>query len=297
MVSFSTAPSGRTSLREPDARAPLPLELVTASDQTAQRYPSAREPRRAPRLLSVLPDWAVRVTRAAWRWSSGPRGDAASLGAWAERAWVAIWHPIVQLFARAGISPDAVTITGAGLTAGAALLLGCGVLGAGGCLYLVAASLDLVDGHLARLTGTASAAGAFLDSTLDRLGELLALGALAFHFRDSPAVLAAALTASGASVLVSYARARGEALGATAAASTGRMQRPERVALLGAPCLLSPLAGTLLGPGAATALVGGSLGFLAALTALSAVARCRAIVRALRLADEAAVASHWPRTV
>ena len=132
----------------------------------------------------------------------------------------------------------------------AALLLGLGWLSLGGWVFLAAGSLDFVDGRVARATGRASRAGAFLDSTLDRVGELLVFGGLAVTFRDSPALLAA-LAAAGASLLVSYARARGEALGAGEAAKVGGMQRPERVVVTGVACALSPLADAAFGAGPA----------------------------------------------
>jgi phosphatidylglycerophosphate synthase len=159
-----------------------------------------------------------------------------------------------------------------------------GHISTGGWCYLFAASLDLVDGRVARATGRASKAGAFLDSTLDRLAELAIFAGLAVHFRAGPALFAA-LGAASASVMVSYARARGEALGAGEAAKVGGMQRPERVVLTGLPCALAPLADFRFGAGAGDVVVGGALALLAVLTAVTAGHRFGAIWRALRAAE------------
>jgi CDP-diacylglycerol--glycerol-3-phosphate 3-phosphatidyltransferase len=121
------------------------------------------------------------------------------------------------------------------------------------------------------------------------VGELLVLGGLAVTFRGSP-VLYAALAAAGASLLVSYARARGEALDAGDAAKVGGMQRPERVVVTGVACALSPLADAAWGAGAGRAVVGTALAVLAALATATAVWRTWAIYRALRAAEPLPVA-------
>ena len=135
-------------------------------------------------------------------------------------------------------SPTAVTLLGFGVTVVAACLVGFGWLLAGGIVFLVGSGLDLMDGALARLTGTESPFGALLDSLFDRLGEAslflgLAIYALRADFSDDRllffvTVLLLALIFSQA---VSYLRARGEGLGVFTRA--GVMTRPERVVLLG----------------------------------------------------------------
>lgn len=126
--------------------------------------------------------------------------------------WIWLWRPVERVCLRLGISPDAITLASTFIAAGAAILIGFHWTSLGGWVYLAGASLDFIDGRVARATGRASRAGAFLDSTLDRVAELLVFGGLAVAFRSSP-VLFAALAAAGASLLVSYARARGESLG------------------------------------------------------------------------------------
>jgi len=195
--------------------------------------------------------------------------------------WVWLWGPVERACVRLGVPPNAITLASTAFAGIAAVLLASGRLSVGGWVYLFGASLDLVDGRVARAQGRSSTAGAFLDSTLDRVAELLVFAGLAIRFRDT-ATLYAVLAAAGASVLVSYARARGEALGAGREASVGGMQRAERVVLTGLPCALSPLFDALLGAGTGQFAVQCALGVLAAATSLTALRRGHAIWRALR---------------
>ncbi len=195
--------------------------------------------------------------------------------------WLWLWRPVERTCLRFGIAPDAITVASTVVAAVAAVLLGFHWLSLGGWVFLFGASLDFIDGKVARATGRVSPAGAFLDSTLDRVGELFVFGGLAVAFRGS-AVLFAALAAAGASMLVSYARARGEALGAGDAAKVGGMQRPERVVVTGLACALSPLADLLWRPGADLLVVGTALVGLAVLTTATAARRTWVIYWTLR---------------
>lgn len=104
----------------------------------------------------------------------------------------------------------------------------------GGVFILVSGFFDVVDGAVARATGRVSKRGAFLDSTLDRVAEFaLYLGILAGGLADPELVLAAL----SFSLLVSYTRARAEALG-TALSGVGIGERSERLLILAASALL-----------------------------------------------------------
>jgi phosphatidylglycerophosphate synthase len=214
--------------------------------------------------------------------------SSSRLWKWWMEWWIWLWGPVERTCIRLGISPDAITVASTLLTAVAAVLLGAGHLSVGGWLYLFAASFDLVDGRVARATGRATRAGAFLDSTLDRVSELAVFAGLAVYFREGPALLAS-LAAAASSVLVSYARARGEALGAGDAAKVGGMQRPERVVLTGIPCALSPLADAIFGPLAGDIVAGSALALLAIVTSFTAAHRFGVIWRALREAEPGTV--------
>jgi phosphatidylglycerophosphate synthase len=102
-----------------------------------------------------------------------------------------------------------------------------------------ATSLDWLDGQIARRAGKETLAGNFLDSTLDRWGDLALLGAAAVLFRESLLLLLASLVAMASAVLVSYARAKAESLGASL--TVGAMQRTERIALYCGGGLAGPL--------------------------------------------------------
>ncbi|MCI0798674.1 MAG: CDP-alcohol phosphatidyltransferase family protein [Chloroflexi bacterium] len=133
----------------------------------------------------------------------------------------------------------------------AAYLVGSGWLLAGGVVFLLGGGLDLMDGALARLTGTESPFGALLDSVFDRLGEAalfvgLAVYGLRAGFGDHylmffmTVLLLALIFSQG----VSYLRARGEGLGVFTRA--GVMTRPERVVLLGIGLLIGQIVWVLL---------------------------------------------------
>ncbi|HET6413563.1 MAG TPA: CDP-alcohol phosphatidyltransferase family protein [Anaeromyxobacter sp.] len=203
--------------------------------------------------------------------------------------WIWLYSPVERLCLRIGIPPDAITVASTAAAGAAGVLMGIGFLSLGGWVYLFGASLDFIDGRVARASGRTTRAGAFLDSTLDRVAELLVLGGLAIAFRNSP-VLLAVLGAAGASLLVSYARARGEALGADEVVRVGGMQRPERIVVTGLACALSPLADALWGPGVGRSVLGCALATLAVLTTATAARRTVAIYRSLRAAEPAAVA-------
>jgi phosphatidylglycerophosphate synthase len=203
--------------------------------------------------------------------------------------WIWLYRPVERACLRLGIAPDAITLASTLAAAAAGVLMGLGLLSVGGWVYLFGASLDFIDGRVARATGRTTRAGAFLDSTLDRAAELVVFGGLAVTFRDSP-VLLAALAAAGASLVVSYARARGEALGAGDVARVGGMQRPERIVVTGLACALSPLADAAWGPGTGRAVLGCALGALAVLTTGTAARRAHAIYRALKAAEPGPVA-------
>jgi CDP-diacylglycerol--glycerol-3-phosphate 3-phosphatidyltransferase len=139
---------------------------------------------------------------------------------------------IVTLLAVIGIRPNHVTIAGFLVAAGSGYLASSGSLRLAGAVYLVGSALDALDGALARRTGRVSRFGAFLDSLLDRAGEGALLLGLAAYFSGTGNQSAVVLTVAAllGSLLVSYARARGEGLGVSA--RSGIAPRPFRVILL-----------------------------------------------------------------
>ena len=152
----------------------------------------------------------------------------------------------MQGLARTRVSPDALTVGGVTLCAVAAVVvyfeyraeLLCFWVGA--TLFVVGSVLDILDGALARSSGKGTPFGAFLDSTTDRIGEAFMLGAIALVFaRDGNDVaLAFAFAAVAGSFLVSYTRARAEALGLKGDVGIG--SRAERVVVIVSGLVLAP---------------------------------------------------------
>jgi CDP-diacylglycerol---glycerol-3-phosphate 3-phosphatidyltransferase len=145
--------------------------------------------------------------------------------------------PVLDLFVRAGFSPNGMTTFGFLVTVSAGISFFYGNLQVGGFLVLAGGFLDVVDGYIARSTGRVSAFGSFYDSTLDRVSEVIVfLGVFSLYLGNEPnigepwMVYVVALAMAG-SLLVSYTRARAEAMGIDC--RVGLMQRAERILLLG----------------------------------------------------------------
>jgi CDP-diacylglycerol--glycerol-3-phosphate 3-phosphatidyltransferase len=161
---------------------------------------------------------------------SGPIGF---LGRWAY--WVS--RPLLALALSARLSASAITAIGATTVLAAGAFAAAGEWGWAGFLLVLGSWCDLIDGEIARRTRTQAKAGAFLDSTLDRLSEIALFAGLAASLPDRAGV-AFAVAALASSLMVSYARARGEGLGV--ACPNFGMERPHRVVLLMFALLLAP---------------------------------------------------------
>jgi CDP-diacylglycerol--glycerol-3-phosphate 3-phosphatidyltransferase len=141
--------------------------------------------------------------------------------------------PLARLLARLGVSANHITIAGTLIGIGAAWLIVEQQLLIAGLVFLFASAFDALDGVIARTQGQATPFGAFLDSTLDRISEGFVMAAIALHFAmlGQPWNAGAVVLALLGSLLVSYTRARAEALGATCTVGFGT--RLERVIILG----------------------------------------------------------------
>jgi CDP-diacylglycerol--glycerol-3-phosphate 3-phosphatidyltransferase len=148
--------------------------------------------------------------------------------------------------ARTRVTPNALTAAGVTLCAAAAVLVYFEYRNEflffwlGAVVFVVGSLLDILDGALARQSGKGTPFGAFLDSTTDRVGEVFVLGSIALVFaRDGRTVsLAFAIAAIAGSLLVSYTRARAEALGLKGDVGIG--SRAERVVVITAGLVLAP---------------------------------------------------------
>ena len=146
----------------------------------------------------------------------------------------------------AKVTPDALTISGVALCiAGSVAVffeyLGWGFYWLGAVLFVVGSVLDILDGALARSRGIGSPFGAFLDSTFDRVGEGFMIGAIGLVLmrHDQMWGVALAFAAVAGSFLVSYARARAEALGLRGDVGLG--SRAERVVVITTGLVLAPV--------------------------------------------------------
>jgi len=202
------------------------------------------------------------------------RGSTPFIGMWLRRCFSWLTQPLVAFLVWSGVSPNAITIASAVIATGAAVAVAYGQMGLGGWLFACSALCDFLDGHVARATHRSSAHGALLDSVLDRYVEAVLFIGLAWFYRGSWLLLCVLAALSG-SLLVSYVRARGEALGVRFQ-NVGIVQRPERVVLLALALTLSPALDVALDPAGAHPiyrLVAAALAILAVTTHISAVQR------------------------
>jgi CDP-diacylglycerol--glycerol-3-phosphate 3-phosphatidyltransferase len=154
----------------------------------------------------------------------------ASIGRAAQR----IIDAIVRWLAKGHISPNILTVIGVSLNVGCGLLFGLGLFFWAGIALIVANLFDMLDGQVARLSGRVTRFGGFLDSSLDRLSDMVVfVGLMVYYARDIPAHSTLNVFLAGAglmgSVMVSYASARAESL--IPKCDVGFLRRPERVVL------------------------------------------------------------------
>jgi CDP-diacylglycerol---glycerol-3-phosphate 3-phosphatidyltransferase len=160
---------------------------------------------------------------------------------WLEQLIIRGLTPATEALVRARVHPNAITTIGffVGIAAGYAFANG--HVRTAGLLLLVGGVFDIFDGRVARGTGLASTFGSFYDSTLDRISEIIVFVGLIALFLgdhlhgDNRVMVYVVAFALGGSLMVSYTRARAEALGLDC--KVGLMQRAERVFLLGVVAL------------------------------------------------------------
>jgi CDP-diacylglycerol---glycerol-3-phosphate 3-phosphatidyltransferase len=151
-----------------------------------------------------------------------------------------IIDPIVTLLARLRVSPDLLTVTGMLAHFFLAWLVAQGEMRWAAVGLMLIAPLDALDGALARKRGLSQGNfGAFLDSSLDRLAEIILFGGFIFYYvgQENAWMLATAYIAISGSLMVSYTRARAEALGYQA--KVGILSRVERYIVLTLALLLN----------------------------------------------------------
>ena len=141
------------------------------------------------------------------------------------------------------LTPNAISLTGFVLNLAAAVLLFKHWFFLAGLAFIIGSIMDTLDGRYSRMSGKGTPFGAFLDSTLDRLEEGVVLTAAAAYFasKNDQLAVAAVVIAVLASLMVSYTRARAEALGVQC--KVGLATRPVRVVILSAGLVFARGAG------------------------------------------------------
>ena len=161
-----------------------------------------------------------------------------------------VFEPIALAMGRAGLTPNGLTLIGFAITVIGSILVGLQLWVVGGLVVFVGGVFDMFDGTLARATGKASTFGAFMDSTFDKAGEIIVFlgviaGMQAAGAEDVNILVGAA--ALGASIMVSYARAKSDGLGYSSGmglAAVGLMPREIRLVLISLGIVLT---GTSIG--------------------------------------------------
>ena len=166
------------------------------------------------------------------------------------------------------LTPNSISLTGLALNVAAAVLVTQRLFFLAGIAFIVGSLMDTLDGRYSRMSGKGTLFGAFLDSTLDRIEEGIVLAAVAGYFASRGEDFAAAMcvVAVLGSLMVSYTRARAEALGVEC--KVGLATRPVRVVILSVGLVFAKGAGIgdfeLLAP---------SVYLIAALTIITTIQR------------------------
>jgi CDP-diacylglycerol--glycerol-3-phosphate 3-phosphatidyltransferase len=170
------------------------------------------------------------------------------------------------------LTPNAISLTGFALNVVAAALITQRLFVLAGIAFLVGSLMDALDGRYSRMSGKGTQFGAFLDSTLDRVEEGIVLAAIAYYFASlsQEATVIAVVIAVLGSLMVSYTRARAEAIGVEC--KVGLAQRPPRVVILTAGIVF---AGVEVGGVSLLALAVYALALLTSVTALQRVLHVR----------------------
>jgi CDP-diacylglycerol--glycerol-3-phosphate 3-phosphatidyltransferase len=175
------------------------------------------------------------------------------------------------------LTPNAISLTGFVLNCAAAGLIVARLFFLAGVAFIVGSIMDTLDGRYSRMSGKGTQFGAFLDSTLDRLEEGIVLTAVGAYFaaRHNQAAVAAVVAGVLFSLMVSYTRARAEALGV--ACKVGLATRPVRVVIISAGLVFAR--GASLGH---FELLAPAVYVLAALTVLTTIQRIAHVYGELR---------------
>ena len=235
--------------------------------------------------LVTMPVFAVLRPKGANSLESSARGSFV-LGSFVREWFYWFVRPAERISLALGLMPIFYNLTGVFFGIAAGVCFAVGQTSLAGWSVLLGGAADVLDGRIARGLGIASRRGAFLDSTLDRFAEVGAFVGLAVLLRDSVLGLALVTIALGGSLLVSYARARGESVGIVC--KVGVMQRAERLLILGFAGVADSAVSGWLGREVAGGALVPAIGLIAVGTLGTAVYRTVWIARALPYLDDEA---------
>jgi CDP-diacylglycerol--glycerol-3-phosphate 3-phosphatidyltransferase len=207
-------------LADPRARAILPIAVVTGAS-----------------LLSVVAFWIRGLVRGRTIDAAEKRSHSVVLSGFLVEWAYWFFSPVVRAAVALGIHPDVFSWSSLVLHLVGAVLLARGEFGLGGWMLVLGSFCDAIDGVVARARGVASDAGEVLDAAVDRWAEMAVFFGLAWYYRSLWWAFFLAVAACAGSIMVSYARAKGEAFGIDA--KGGLMQRHERAAWLCSSTVLS----------------------------------------------------------
>lgn len=206
---------------------------------------------------------------------SGPRGRGAHRGRRQPLTAAQRRELVRNRLIESRLTPNAISLTGLALNVLAAALIWEKLFLLGGISFIVGSVMDTLDGRYSRMSGKGTPFGAFLDSTLDRIEEGIVLTAVAADFAGEgrSGAAAAVVIAVLASLIVSYTRARAEALGIEC--KVGIATRPVRVVILSAGLVFG---GSLL----SVSLLAPAVYVLASLSVITVLQRTWHVRKALR---------------
>jgi len=143
-----------------------------------------------------------------------------------------VFDPVARLLLRMGARPNHLTVLGLGVSVAAAYVFSVGRLRWAAVLLAVAGLFDFFDGAVARLAGSDSDYGAFLDSVVDRYSDVAVLLGVLVHYQHRGDMTGAVLTmaALAGTVMTSYTKARAQSIGVRC--DIGVLERPERLIAL-----------------------------------------------------------------
>jgi CDP-diacylglycerol---glycerol-3-phosphate 3-phosphatidyltransferase len=222
-------------------------------------------------LFAILLAFGVKTALAGRKISDrvAAEGGTFLLGAWPMEAFHWMMRGLGQLLLATRLTPDALTLTSLFLTLGCVPLIAYGHFGLGVFVFLLGSMFDAFDGIVARARKVSSDSGEVLDAVVDRYADAAPLIGLAMFYRGSLWQMLLPLGALMGSMMVSYTRAKAEAM--QIKLPPGMMRRHERIAYIGLGLIFGPLLSPFVDVGIDYAPTLVLVGFVAVMSNVAAV--------------------------